>query len=86
MNQQAFQTVVILIKDADRIDEGLRTGRMLLQAGVRVRISTTGLPHLNTVMLLRPSIRWRMGFWRRMPSSPSEDKHAKGSTHSQNRA
>jgi|GEM_PF-1726312 len=42
MNQQAFQTVVILIKDADRIDDGLRTGRMLLQAGVRVRIFLLG--------------------------------------------
>ena len=42
MTQQAFQTVVILIKDADRLEDGLRTGRMLLQTGARVRIFLLG--------------------------------------------
>lgn len=42
MNQTAFQTVVILIKDAERMNDGLRTGRILLQAGVRVRIFLLG--------------------------------------------
>jgi hypothetical protein len=42
MDQTAFQTVVILIKGADRMDDGLRTGRILLQAGMRVRIFLFG--------------------------------------------
>jgi hypothetical protein len=42
MDQTAFQTVVILIKGADRMDDGLRTGRILLQTGVRVRVFLLG--------------------------------------------
>jgi hypothetical protein len=42
MDQTAFQTVVILIKGTERMDDGLRTGRILLQTGVRVRIFLLG--------------------------------------------